>query len=109
MKVELHPVGFKGYVFRDDRDLSCRTYEDTTFFVSPWEETTDECYVNFVTGPLDHETNVQIMLKCVEVGYRYGWMAVPHGKPCTRLAKFQYTKRGLDWYRVDFNEVKNGI
>lgn len=109
MRVELHPTGFKGYVFREGRHLGNRTKGDTTFFVSPWEETSDECYINFVTGPLDHETNVQIMEACIKAGYRKAWMAVPYGKTCTRLAKYQYTKRGLDWYCVDtkdFKEVK---
>ena len=100
-RVELHSVGFKGYVFREGRGLCDRSSEDTVFFVSPVGANNTECYVNFVTGPLDHETNALIMGALVKAGYTKAWMAVPSGKKCTRLSKFSHTENGLDWYYVE--------
>ena len=105
VRIQLVPLGFKGYAFRDGRDIHNRTLEDTVFTLEPFNGTIGECFIGMATGPLDQETNIAIAEACVAVGYTKAWMAVPEGKPCSRLAAYKYTKDALDWYCADIKSV----
>lgn len=60
-----------------------------------------ECRVHFVQGVLTPEINDIVFQKVKSLGYVKAQMEVPEGTTCTRMAKYQYTRDGLDRYTVD--------
>ena len=63
-----------------------------------------ECRVHFVSGELNHDINKMVFRKVKELGYVMAQMEVPEGTPASRFGEYQYTRNGLDRYKVNLND-----
>jgi hypothetical protein len=64
-----------------------------------------ECEVTKAKGNLSDDVNVAIGLMAARMGYTVMRFAVAAGGTSSRWAKYEYTRYGMDYYRVDLNEA----
>ena len=64
-----------------------------------------ECEVTKAKGNLSDDVNIALGLMAESMGYTVMRFAVAAGGPSSRWAKYEYTRYGMDYYRVDLDEA----
>ena len=70
-----------------------------------WPVTETECLITKAKGDLSDAVNIAIGLAARELGYEVMRFTAAEGQQVSRWAKYEYTRYGMDYYRVDLDEA----